>query len=285
MGPERCRGGWQGRRGLAVLVGSAGGPGDRSPRAPGKRRWCRCRSPRVRDGVSPSCFAGCSRLVGRERCWVQRGFSALGTGSRWDRFSAASPSGSRGARAGAGGGPRARRTCGSLPLPSLGSRVHLRLHRGSPHPAAALVPPGPHVLPVPLLLPPVPDPQPVCECPPSPPSLAPAHASPSVPRAPVPLCWVCGAASLGYRPAAWLGLLMDVGTPSRAGLCRCAPLPSTHQVLPGCAIVVVSPRPSTNRLPCSPHSSGGRFSSPCTVMCGVELCFKGRGPEGKGTGS
>lgn len=38
LGPERCREGWQGRRGLAVLVGSVGGPGDRSPRAPGKRR-------------------------------------------------------------------------------------------------------------------------------------------------------------------------------------------------------------------------------------------------------
>ncbi|XP_064532016.1 uncharacterized protein LOC135424578 isoform X1 [Pseudopipra pipra] len=46
------------------------------------------------------------------------------------------------------------------PLLSPGSGVHLRLHRGDPHPVAAPVPPGPHVLPVPLLLPLVPDPQP-----------------------------------------------------------------------------------------------------------------------------
>lgn len=61
--------------------------------------------------------------------------------------------------------------------------------------------------------------------------------------------------------------------------------PSTHPVLPGCATVVVSPRPNTKRLPSSPHGSGGRFSSPCTVMCGVGLCFIGRGSAGKGAGS
>lgn len=188
-------------------------------------------------------------------------------------FSGASPSGSRAARAGG----RQRPTGPSnhrFSLPSLGSGVHLRLYRGDPHPAAALVPPGPHVLPVPLLLPPVPDPQPVCECPPTPPSLPPAHESPSVPRAPVPLCWVCGAALLDYCLAAWLGLLMDMGPPSRAGLCHLlAPTlskkfihPPTHPVLPGCAIVVVSPRPNAKRLPCSPHAREGG-SPPPTQSC------------------
>lgn len=74
------------------------------------------------------------------------------------------------------GGPPAH----SPLLPSPGSRIHLCLHRGNPHPTAAPVPPGPHVLPIPLLLPLLPDPQPVCECPPS---------CPATPRALVPLHW------------------------------------------------------------------------------------------------
>lgn len=56
------------------------------------------------------------------------------------------------------------------PRPTSGSGVHVRVHRGRPHPAAALVPPGPHVLPVPLLLPLLPDPRAVCEYLPSPPA-------------------------------------------------------------------------------------------------------------------
>lgn len=69
-----------------------------------------------------------------------------------------------------------------LLFPSPDSGVHLRLHRGDPHPAAAPVPSGSHVLPVPLLLPLLPDPQPVCECPP-------AREPPPAPRAPVPFHW------------------------------------------------------------------------------------------------
>lgn len=46
-----------------------------------------------------------------------------------------------------------------------GSGVHVRVHRGGARPAAAPVPPGPHVLPVPLLVPLLPEPRAVRECP------------------------------------------------------------------------------------------------------------------------
>lgn len=121
-------------------------------------------------------------LVGRERCWAQPGFRCPRDGQRVDPaslglFQAALCRGTRRVKGGKQqGGPPAH----SPLLPSPGSGIHLRLHRGNPHPTAAPVPPGPHVLPIPLLLPLLPDPQPVCECPPS---------FSAAPRALVPLCW------------------------------------------------------------------------------------------------
>lgn len=52
-----------------------------------------------------------------------------------------------------------------FPVSCLGSGLHIRVHSGRSGAAAALVPPGPPVLPVPLLLPLLPESQPVCEYP------------------------------------------------------------------------------------------------------------------------
>lgn len=64
--------------------------------------------------------------------------------------------------AGEGAARSARR---SLHVLSPGSRVHVLVLRGGARPAAAPVPPGPHVLPVPLLVPLLPEPRAVRECP------------------------------------------------------------------------------------------------------------------------
>lgn len=87
------------------------------------------------------------------------------------------------------------------PCSPSGSGVHVRVHRGRPHPAAAPVPPGPHVLPVPLLLPLLPDPRPVCEYlrvprPPQTPALVPTCWGPrGRTTAPTRTCWARSNAS------------------------------------------------------------------------------------------
>lgn len=78
---------------------------------------------------------------------------------------------------------------------------------------------------------------------------------------------------------------MDMGPPSRAGLCHfLAPTLSKRSIHPPTQSCLAVPlwlylQGLTNRLPCSPHSSGGRSSSPCTVMCGARLCFIGKGAQ------